>query len=377
MTTSRHPTSTRDESPVTATRPAPQWLGVLFLAGLACKPAAPLTPPSTHDQPSARPPTPTHADLRGPVVSIDLTGTPRVGDARAALGTTVGVAYEPAKIAADVRALWRLRGIADVQVDARPEAGGVALRYRIRELPRIRKVEIENGPALYLTTWRIQAAEIQDAPQEPAKIRRLAEDLQADLVSHAFLDATVDWRIVDADDGRVDVKITVTEGPKVTVSALKFTGNRTLTSAELESIFHTRGLAVGQPFTPVARDVALFAVVDRYLDHGHIHAAFGANSEIRSPDGKTIAATYELREGDAYRVGKLTVRGTLVAPVREYEKLLGVRPGQPFNRSRLAQGIEKIRTLHSSRGAPANVNPLTTVDDKAKKVDLALEIGSQ
>jgi outer membrane protein insertion porin family len=349
-----------------------------WLACLACKPTASPTPPPASSPASSRAVAatpPTRDALRGPIVAIDVIGTSRT-EVRDALGTAVGAAYDPASIARDVHALWRLRGIADIQVDARPQAGGVALRYRIRELPRIATVSLEGGPILYVAQWRIRLAGIKDVPQDPTTLTTLAEEMRAELVSRAYLDAIVDTRIVEAGEDRVDVVFTVTEGPQVTLAALTLRGHKKLATAELTALLRSHGVAVGQPFTAARLDAARLGVLTRYQDLGNLNAEFAAVSELRSPDGATISATYELREGDTLRLGKLTVRGALLLPVREYEQLLGVRRGQPFNRSRVALGLEKIRIRHSERGGPPNITPLTEIDRKRKAIDLTIEISN-
>lgn len=342
------------------------------LALLACKPAAPPTPPPSSPSPVAKPP-PTRASLRGPIVALDIVGSDRP-EVRSAPGSTVGATYDPELIARDVHAMWRLRGIADIQVDARPDAGGVALRYRVRELPRVARVSLDGGPILHTASWRIRLAGIKDVPQDPAELARLAAELRAELVAAAYLDATVDTRIVAAGEDRVEALLKVDAGPQVKLATLTLRGNKKLGTAELTALFRGHGVAVGQPFTGAGVDAARLAVLARYQDLGNLDAEFVSAAEQRSPDGATIAATYELREGDTLRLGKLTVRGALLLPVREYEQLIGVRRGQPFNRSRVAEGLEKIRIRHRERGGPPNVTPLTEVDRKRKAIDLTIEI---
>ncbi len=352
-------------------------LRLAFLAFLACKPTiAPTPPPASSPTPPVATPPPTRESLRGPIVAIDVSGTSRSADVSAALSTTIGAAYDPAVIARDVHALWRLRGMADIQVDARPQAGGVALRYRIRELPRIASVSLEGGSILYAPRWRIRLAGIKDVPQDPTILRKLADELRAELVSQAYLDATVDVRIVAAGEDRVDVVLKVTEGPQVKLDALTLRGNKKLGTAELTALFRSHGVGVGQPFTSASLDAARLGVLARYQDLGNLDAEFATVSEVRSPDGATVSATYGLREGDTLRLGKLTVRGPLLLPAREYELLLGLRRGQPFNRSRVADGLEQIRVRHRERGGPPNITPITEIDRKRKVIDLTIEISN-
>lgn len=345
-------------------------LCLVALALFACKPAA---APRAPDEPVAAPATSTA--IAGSVVAIELTGTTREQEARAALRTTTGAPFDAARIAADVRALWGLGGLADVEVDARPVPGGVALRYRVSELPRVRKVEIEGGSQVLAALWKVRVADIKDVRQDPAALQRLTTDLQDDLVASAYLDAVVTRRSVPADDGRVDIVLKIDAGPRVTLAALDFRGNSRLRNGELEGIFRAHGLAVGQPFVGSGRDAALLAVTSRYQDVGRLQAEVIALPETRSADRSTITLAFEMREGETFRVGKLKFTGALIAPVRDYERQLAVRPRQIFSRSQIVAGIEKIRAMHRERGkGEPEVTTLTEVDAAAHTLDLTFEI---
>ena len=361
-----------------ASRPDPRGptrprLCLAALALFACKPDR---PPEPHaPAPATAPATPTI--LAGPVVSIDLTGTLREREARAALITTTGAAYDLTTIASDVRALWRLGGLADIHVDARPVPGGVALRYRIDDLPPVRKVNIVGGPPLLTSPWRLRAANIKDVPQDPATLQRFTTELCDDLVDNAYLDAAVTWRAVPVGDGRVDIVVDIDTGPQVSLAALVLQGNRKLKTGELEATFRTHGFVVGQPFTTGRQNDALLAITARYLDLGHVLAEIRALPEARSPDRKTISLTFDIHEGDAFRLGKLTFAGALIAPVRDYERRITVRPRQTFVRSKVVADIEKIRAMHRERGASEpNVTTLTNLDPIKKTIDLTFELAS-
>ncbi len=361
-------------TPTDAARCAPGRLCLaplaLLLALFACKPAAaPASPTATATAPAPA------GGLAGPVVSIELTGTSRERDARAALITTTGAAYDPATIAGDVRALWRLGGLADIHVDARPAADGVALRYRLTELPRVRKVEIEGGPRLLTAPWKIRTAELKDVPQDPAALERLTVDLRDDLVANAYLDAAVTRRAVPVDDGRVDIVLDIEAGPEVSLAALGLRGNTRLKTAELEAIFRAHGVAVGQPFVGAADHAARIAVLARYHEIGHVNAALVALPETRSPDRRTISIAFDVQEGDAFRLGEVSFTGALIAPVRDYERAVALRPRQTFVRSKIVAGIEKIRSMHRERGASEpTVLTHTSVDPVKKTLDLTFEI---
>lgn len=371
MTSPTSPMPRSDRPRSDRPRTAPRRICLVALALVACKPDAPPAPPvpATPAAPAAT------AAIAGRVVAIDLTGTTRERDARAALISTVGAPYDPATIAVDVRALWRLGGLADIHVDARPAPGGVALRYRITELPRVRKLDIHGGPPALTAAWKLRTADIRDVRQDPAALQRLAEELRDELVASAYLDAAVTRRAVPVDDGRVDIVLDVATGPLVTLAALDLRGNTSLETGELAAIFRAHGLAVGQPFVDGAREAALLAVTARYQEIGHVNAELIALPDARSADRSTVSIAFDVREGDAFRLGKLSFTGALIAPVRDYERLLALRPRQTFARSKVVAGIDKIRAMHRERGAgEPNVTTIPKIDTTKKTIDLTFEI---
>jgi outer membrane protein assembly factor BamA len=71
------------------------------------------------------------------------------------------------------------------------------------------------------------------------------------------------------------------------------------------------------------------------------------------------------------------VRGALVAKEREYLGKVGVKPGEVFNRGRLAAGIARMVALHRERGhGEPRIEPSTAVDTTARRIDLTFEIAA-
>jgi outer membrane protein assembly factor BamA len=80
-----------------------------------------------------------------------------------------------------------------------------------------------------------------------------------------------------------------------------------------------------------------------------------------------------IEEGPRFKIGRLAVKGAMLASEREHLKLLGLRKGQVFNRS----SPPAWTAGNSSTPARANPNiePQTNVNVDKKLVDLAFEIG--
>lgn len=360
-----------NRTPREISRPAALRSLAALLALLACKPAATTPPAGLPPKKPADPPAAASQGLRGPVVSLEVTGLggDRQATATEAISTRVGAPYDPNALAADVRALWRRFSLADVQVDARPAAGGVALRYRVREHPQLRKLEFQGGPALYLDTFRSRRP--PEGAYDPAVLSRLAEEIRADLSDHGFLDALVTWRTVDAGQGSVDVVVATEAGPQVKLGALEIRGNKRLKIPELQQILKKRGVAVGQPFPRPALDLALTDVLTRYQQLGHMTARVAETRDTRSPDGAQISLTLVVEEGDQYRIGKLEIRGSGDAAAVRRE--LGLREGEVFDQVKVRGGFERLRAAQKARDAPEPGARIENVDPRRKTVHLLVE----
>ena len=129
-----------------------------FAAGCGGGERGGATPAHPDERTAARPAPPPRValeDLHGPLVSVEVTGLAdkRLAAARAALKSAKGTAFDRARVASDVRALWRLGGVADVVAKARPAAGGVALRFAVTARPLVRSVNVRGSHAVPVSQW--------------------------------------------------------------------------------------------------------------------------------------------------------------------------------------------------------------------------------
>ena len=317
-------------------------------------------------------------DLKGNVVAIEVTGMSgeRATRARDGIKKDIGAPFDRGHVAAWMHFVATLSGVADVKAEARPVKGGVAVRLVVKEHPHIRTVDVRGSHAVPATEW-LSRMGIKDGDfLDPALAASRRSDMLETLQSFGHFNADVSWTVEKSPDGRVDLVFTVEEGPAVTVSKIDFKGLKAVKREVLLDILSKNGgTTVGQRYRRQALSNAILFVTNHYYDRGYINVQVDTPAETLSADKSKMELTLNIHEGDRFKVGKLDARGALIAPAAEYVKLLGVKPGEVFNRSKIAAGLEKINEMHKSKGREGiNVYPSTQIDLKKKTIGLTLEV---
>lgn len=315
--------------------------------------------------------------IAGKLVSIDVVGmsAERAARAREPLSKNIGAPFDRVQVATWIHFVSSLSGVADVVAEARPVKGGVAVRLVVKEHPKIRSIDVRGSHAVPASEWLSRMGIKEGDYLDPVLATSRRRDMVDMLHQLGHFTADVAWSVGKAPDGRADLIFTVEEGPAVKVSKIDVKGNKAVKrDAVLDILAKNGGTTVGARYWREALANALLHLTSRYFDLGYINVQIDNPAETLSADKSSMALAITIREGDRYRVGKLDAKGTLVAPAGEYLKLLGVKPGEVFNRSKIASGLERINAMHKSKGRPMEVFPTTEIDSKKKTVAITLQV---
>lgn len=326
-------------------------------------PAAPLAPGKLED-------------LRGDIVAIEIEGLKydETRQARGVLTSTVGKPFELERIAADLRSLYRLGSIADVHVEGRMVDGGVGLRFTVKPRPKINAIEVRGATALaaehLVEHMRIHRGDALD----PVSVAQARVALLDEYQQIGYATAEVTWEATPREAGH-DVVFTVVEGPAVVVQKIDVRGNRAVATAEmLALIAKDGGPAIGGRYWAAGLERGLLNITARYYDLGYVNVIVRTPTTTTGADG-AVTIGLVIEEGDQYKLAAPTFEGALLGTAKEYLKLLGVKAGDVFNRSKLNDGLERIRELHRSKGqAGVAIEPETEIDAAKKRVKLKIVI---
>ena len=317
-------------------------------------------------------------DLHGSLVSIDVAGLPRerAATAKSVLHSEVGGTFDRGQVASDVRALWGMGSVTDVRAEGRPASGGVALRYTVREQPRIRSIDVRGSAAIPAAQWVAQMPLKSGDFCDPTRLNAIRGTMLDQLRQAGFAMVKVTWAATDTKGSGVDVVFDVAEGPMMSLAQLDFRGNKAVPRKALLGIMaQGGGVAVGGRYWRDAIQRGLEAVNAHYFDLGYVNVGVGPVDEKLAKDGKSVTVTVPIVEGDQFRLGELSFQGALVATPREYASRFGVRKGQVFSRRKIAEGLERLRELHRTKGKPnADLIPVTELEAGKKRIKVTIQV---
>jgi outer membrane protein insertion porin family len=317
------------------------------------------------------------------VIRVHFRGNRKVEDdaLRVNIKTKAGTVLSKQTLQDDVRTLWRMGYFEDVQVETAEAEGGLVVTFVLKEKPAIRKIYVSGHDEVGLS----KINEVLDIKKEQvldlAKIKKNVEKIRDLYLQRGFYMAEVEYELHRDSPGEVDVYFRVHENSKVEIRRVSFTGNRAVTDEELRGVILTQPGDIFSALTSSGtyredvfqRDIML--IQSYYFDRGYINVKVGDPKMELSPDRRSMYITLVIEEGQQYRIGTVDVKGDLLESRETYIGRLEAKPGEVFNRSEVAQDVQRIADLYKDKGyAYVNSTPETHVDEKKRTVDLSFDI---
>ncbi len=290
---------------------------------------------------------------------------------RAAIRQKAGEPIDPDVVAADIRRIWRLEAFSDVRVEFEAEGGGTALVYALEPRRLLGRVFYGGDGAVRVG---VHAGDLYD----PARIQRRVGSLVSAARAAGYLEARGAVHARLPDESTVDLCVAVYRGPRFFIDRIVFDGNHRVDDATLRAALHTADGKVERPGRPYRADLLqtdrLFLSAS-YFDRGMLSVRIHAPRAVLDRARHRVTVHFQVDEGPVFRLGKLAVRGRLLTSAATYRKLLGVRSGEVFDRSRFLAGLERIRDYHLWRGhGSLAVEPDSHLDLARHTVDLVLKV---
>jgi outer membrane protein insertion porin family len=341
-----------------------------------------LRAPSLSVEPESKP----EASVKVPslkVVRLQFRGNRKVEDdaIRVNLHTLPGSSLNKDTLQEDVRAIWKMGYFEDIQVETTDTTGGVLVSFVLKEKPAIRKIYVSGHDEVGLS----KINEVLDIKKEQildlAKIKKNVEKIRELYLQRGFYMADVDYELRRDSPGEVDVYFRVHENSKVEVRRVNFTGNQHVTDQELREVMLTQAGDLFAALTSSGtyredvfqRDLTL--IQGYYFDRGFINVKVAEPHLELSADKRSLYISIAIDESEQYRIGSIEMKGDLLEKPEVLLSRLQAKPGEIFNRSKVAQDVQAIADYYKDKGyAYVNSTPETTVNEKERTVSLFFDI---
>jgi len=297
------------------------------------------------------------------------------------IGSKKGTELDPEIVQEDIVALYELGYFSDIRVYKENVVGGVRLILQLVEKPAIMEINYEG-------LEEISESDLKD--KLVTKLYGIVDegDLTQDLrmiekhyLEKGFYLATASYELTPIEDrGDREVRLTfnVDEGGKVLVGDVHILGNEYFSDAELIDKFISRPITRSSSFSSpgsvyhddfVNRDADFIAYL--YRDQGFAEIKVGKPIKVIDEDRRYVRLTFDLEEGNQYRVGSIKVSGDILFDEEELKQGMMLKKGDLFRFTRFRKDIEYLYDRYGDKGyANANVEPLHNFDKENKLVNL-------
>ena len=350
-------------------------LATTMIAGVPAMAQTGAAPAATPASPAA-PVATGAAASEGTVASITVVGTQRLEPDTVLSYTKLrqGQSFSQESLDQALRDLYETELFADVQI--RNDKG--AITVQVKENPVINRIVLEGNKRLKEDKIR---PEIKLAPRQIYTRSKVRADVARIIELYrrqGRFAATIEPKMVQLDQNRVDIVFEISEGPKSKVRQINIIGNEKFKDGELRSQMVTkqsrwfRIFSSGTSYDPdrLAYDqqkLRQFYLTEGYADFRVISAV----AEL-TPDKQDFIITYVVEEGDRYKFGDVKVE----SDIRDLSgdaltKTLTMKKGDWYNAKKVEDTVDTLSETAGLFGyAFADVSP----DFNRNKEDLTMGI---
>ena len=306
--------------------------------------------------------------------AIDVQGAQRLeaDTVRSYVKLHPGDTYTAATVDQAIKDLYATELFADVQIGGF-DSGNLVIK--VRENPVINRIVLEGNKRIKDEKIR---PEIKLASRQiftRSKVRADVARITALYQRQGRFAATVEPKMVELDQNRVDVVFEIHEGGRSKIRQINIIGNDKFSDGELRAQMVTkqarlfRIFSSGDVYDPDRLAYDQQKLRQFYLTHGY--ADFQVVSAVAelTPDKRDFIITYVVQEGERYKFGDVKVASDIrdLKPA-QLQPLVPIQKGDWYNAKTVEDTLDRLTETAGLIGyAFANVDPDYT-PDKTKKI---------
>lgn len=301
------------------------------------------------------------AQVEGPIVreiEVRFVGPQTVNRSvvNANIQTAVGKPRSRELIEQDVRNLIETGYFFDVRVLEEPVADGVKIIFEMQGKASIKEIVIEGFKKFKEERLRkeldYKVGDILDERKVHLSDIKIAEIYQ----KNGYPDVKIEHEIsVDRDTGKAVVRVKITEGARVFIKRVEFTGVKAFPPKRLLKLMRTRRHWWGSWLsgTGVLKDEQFKEDFEKLRDHYRANGYLDMeikDTKVERVGEKWMIVHIEIFEGTQYKAGQIRLEGNTLFPTTELEKQLKMTSGQTFTPVGLSGDIRNIEDYYGARG---------------------------
>jgi outer membrane protein insertion porin family len=287
-----------------------------------------------------------------------------------------GSLYTPAGVDEDLKRIYGLGEFDDVVIRPQKEAEGLVLVVEVKERPSLERLQFEGNRHFkdkeLAEALGVSAGALIDRHKIQGGARVLTRKYHE--AGYYFATVTLDEELLAKNHV---AKFIISEGPRVRVRKIQFSGNPSIPSAELEKQIETK--AYFPIFTPGTFDEDLLArdgtaLRNYYVEQGFLDVKIDRELEFTA-DKTGLTIRFIVEEGPRYRVRSVALEGVKRFAPSYLEKQMNLAPGKAYTAEEVRHDIETLRDNYGEVGyIDVFIRPIVEFTDVQGQVDVALRI---
>ena len=244
--------------------------------------------------------------------------------------------------------------------DVRVETLGNQVLLTVVERPVISSLSVTGGKTLSNDAIRknLDAFGLgQSRSFNQATLNQAIAGLQQEYRNRGKNSVSITPEITRLERNRVAVDVKIDEGPTTTITDIEFNGNERYSDRQLRN---QMSLSEGGLFTWISKSNRfsetkfrqdLESINDFYQNNGYFDFRITDVDVAMSEDKKAQTIKVDVHEGQRYRWGKVVIEGdTREVPKAELEKLLTMKEGSWYDRSKMMDSLKTMQDRMGSAG---------------------------
>lgn len=308
--------------------------------------------------------------------AIDIRGAQRVdpGTVRSYMSIQEGDTFDSRRLDQSLKSLFATGLFADISF----RREGATLVVNLVENPIINRIAFEGNNDV--TTENLDA-EVSLRPRVIYTRAKVQDDVKRVLTLYrrnGLFAATVEPKIIQLEQNRVDLVFEINEGDKTKIGAIRFIGNKEFSDGRLREEVQTRESAWWRFFTsddifdPDRINLDRELLRRFYLSNGYADFAVTSAVAELTPNGQNFFITFSLDEGERYKFGKIDVEARLkdLDPAQLSDSIQ-VETGDWYDAAEIDKTIDRLTEAVGTFGyAFVEIRPRISRNREDKTVDI-------
>ena len=194
--------------------------------------------------------------------------------------------------------------------------------------------------------------------------------------------ARVEPKVIERDNGFVDLVFEIDEGSILQISQIDFVGNKSFSDRQLRDVIKSKRAGVFSSFfssdnySEDSQEADKYLLKKFYNDQGFPDAKVIASLGGFKDGGDSAFLTYSIYEGPYFDFGDVSIRSMVKGiSTSIYEKSVVASKGDKFNSSQIKETLDNIKTVSVSNGFPFLIGKVDQVRDfKKREIGLVFKV---